>query len=59
MQAAWTRFRSDEAAQGLVEYVIIVALVAIGLIAAFVLLRNSVGNVVNGTATQLDGHPTP
>jgi Flp pilus assembly pilin Flp len=41
-----------------VEYALIIALVAIGLIAAYRALRNSVGHVVNGTATQLDGQPT-
>ena len=59
MQPLRKRFWSDEAGQGLVEYVIIVALVAIGLIVAVVLLRNGVGTAVNGAANQLDGHPTP
>ena len=40
------------------EYAIIVVLIAFGLIAAYLALRNTIGNVVNGTATQLDGHPT-
>lgn len=59
MRSLLKRFCGDEAGQGLVEYVIIVALVAIGLITAVVLLRNGVGHAVNGAANQLDGHPTP
>ena len=51
-------FWSDESGQGLVEVALLIALIAIGLIAAYLALRNSVGSVVNGTATQLDGHPT-
>jgi Flp pilus assembly pilin Flp len=58
MQSLWRSFWSDESGQNLVEYAIIIALIALGLIAAYLALRNTVGNVVNGTATQLDGHPT-
>lgn len=58
MHALLRTFWSDESGQGLVEVTMIIALIAIGLIAAYLALRNSVGNVVNGTATQLDGHPT-
>ena len=53
------RFWSDESAQGLMEYVIIVTLIALGLIAAYLALRNGIGHAVNGAATQLDGHPSP
>lgn len=58
MHSLWRTFWSDDSGQGLVEVALIIALIAIGLIAAYLALRNSVGNVVNGTATQLDGHPT-
>jgi pilus assembly protein Flp/PilA len=58
MQSLYRTFWSDESGQGLVEYALIIALVAVGLIAILLLLRNSLGNVFNNTATQLDGHPT-
>jgi pilus assembly protein Flp/PilA len=49
---------SDEAGQGLVEYALIIALVAVGLIAILLVLRNSIGNVFNNAATQLNNAPT-
>jgi len=58
MQSLWRSLWNDESGQSLVEVALIIALIAIGLIAAYLALRNSVGSVVNGTATQLDGHPT-
>jgi pilus assembly protein Flp/PilA len=51
-------FRSDETGQGLVEYALIIALVAIGLIAVLLVLRNSIGNVFNNAATQINNAPT-
>ena len=48
---------SDESGQGLVEYALIIALVAVGLIAILLVLRNSIGNVFNNAATQLDNAP--
>jgi len=54
MQALLSRFLRDERGQGLVEYSIIVALVAIGLIAVLVLLRGATGNVFNESRNKLD-----
>ena len=51
--ALWT----DESGQGLVEYALIIALVAVGLIAILLVLRNSVGNVFRNAATQLNNAP--
>ena len=48
----------DERGQGLVEYALIIALVAVGLIAILLVLRNSVGNVFRNAATQLNNAPT-
>jgi pilus assembly protein Flp/PilA len=48
----------DESGQGLVEYALIIALVAVGLIAILLVLRNSVGNVFRNAATQLNNAPT-
>ena len=58
MRTPWETFWSDESGQGLVEYALIIALVAVGLIAILLVLRNSIGNVFNNAATQLNNAPT-
>ena len=58
MRDIWQAFWSDETGQGLVEYALIIALVAVGLIAILLVLRNSIGNVFNNAATQLNNAPT-
>jgi pilus assembly protein Flp/PilA len=57
MQSLWRNLWSDESGQGLVEYALIIALVAVGLIAILLVLRNSIGNVFNNAATQLNNAP--
>ena len=54
MRALLDRFVTDESGQGLIEYSLIVALVATALIAILVLFRNSVGNVFNGSKNELN-----
>jgi pilus assembly protein Flp/PilA len=54
MRAVLDGFIADESGQGLVEYALIAALVAVGLIAILVVFRNSVGNVFNGSRNELD-----
>lgn len=51
-------FMVDDSGQGLVEYALIIALVAIGLIAILTLLRNSIGNVFNRTRNTLNTVPS-
>jgi pilus assembly protein Flp/PilA len=58
MQRVWQVFWSEETGQGLVEYALIIALVAVGLIAILLVLRNSIGNVFNNAAVQLENAPT-
>ncbi|HEY9505214.1 MAG TPA: Flp family type IVb pilin [Gemmatimonadales bacterium] len=58
METAWQAFWSEDTGQGLVEYALIIALVAVGLIAILLVLRNSIGNVFNNAATQLENAPT-
>jgi pilus assembly protein Flp/PilA len=58
MLAFWNKFMSDESGQGLVEYALIIALVAIGLIVILTLLRNAIGNVFNTSRNELDAAPT-
>jgi pilus assembly protein Flp/PilA len=57
MKDLWTRFVDDESGQGLVEYVLIIAIVAIGLVAIMYTFRNSIGNIFKTSATTLDGQP--
>jgi len=57
MKRFWQAFSSDDSGQGLVEYALIIALVAVGLIAILLVLRNSIGNVFNNAATQLNNAP--
>ena len=58
MKSLWQAFWSDESGQGLVEYALIIALVAVGLIAILLVLRNSIGNTFNNAATVLNNAPT-
>ncbi len=58
MQQLSQAFWSDETGQGLVEYALIIALVAVGLIAILLVLRNSIGNVFNNAANQLQNSPS-
>jgi pilus assembly protein Flp/PilA len=57
MSALVRQFMSDDSGQGLVEYALIIALVAIGLIVILTLLRNSIGNVFNTTRNTLNTMP--
>jgi pilus assembly protein Flp/PilA len=58
MKTLWQAFWSDDTGQGLVEYALIIALVAVGLIAILLVLRNSIGNTFNNAATVLNNAPT-
>ena len=57
MSSQWQAFWSDESGQGLVEYALIIALVAVGLIAILLILRNSIGDVFNNTSEALQNAP--
>lgn len=58
MKDLWSSFIADESGQGLVEYVLIIALVAIGLIAVMIVFRNSIGGIFDRIAGTLDASPT-
>jgi pilus assembly protein Flp/PilA len=58
MHSLWEAFRSDDTGQGLVEYALIIALVAVGLIAILLILRNSIGDVFNNASEALENAPT-
>lgn len=57
MTKLFKNFWNDESGQGLTEYALIIALVAIGLIAILVLFRNSIGNVFNSSRNTLNAAP--
>jgi pilus assembly protein Flp/PilA len=52
------QLQSDESGQGLVEYVLIIALVAIGLVAAMLIFRNSIGNTFTNVTQELQAAPS-
>jgi pilus assembly protein Flp/PilA len=58
MHSLWEGFWSDDTGQGLVEYALIIALVAVGLIAILLILRNSIGDVFNNASEALENAPT-
>ncbi len=51
------RFWKDESGQGLVEYALIIALVAIGLILILLYLRNQIGNTFKAAGNELKNAP--
>ncbi len=51
------KFWNDEVGQGLTEYALIIALVAVGLIGILILFRNEIGNVFNRAKTSLNAAP--
>jgi Flp pilus assembly pilin Flp len=49
---------NEDAGQGLVEYVLIIALVAIGLIAIITVFRNAIGRIFKVISDTLNAAPT-
>jgi pilus assembly protein Flp/PilA len=58
MKELWTRFVKDESGQGLVEYVLIIAVVAIGIILALYYFRDRVGNTYMNVGQRLESEPS-
>ena len=54
MKAVLSKFMKDESGQGMVEYALIVALVAIGLIAILTIFRNEIGALFNNSRNRLN-----
>lgn len=48
------QFRRNQQGQALLEYALIIALIAVGLMTILVVLRNTTGNVYNGSRTAMD-----
>jgi len=57
MHQLMQRLMRDESGQGLVEYVLIVALVAVGLILALTVFRNQIGNTFDDINSELQSAP--
>ncbi len=51
----WRRFFKEEAGQGMVEYGLIIALVAVVLIAALVALNGGLADIFNRITTAVNG----
>jgi pilus assembly protein Flp/PilA len=58
MRELWNNFVQDESGQGLVEYVLIIALVAVGLIAVMIVFRDAIGGVFDNITGRLEDSPT-
>jgi pilus assembly protein Flp/PilA len=57
MRELWNNFVADESGQGLVEYVLIIALVAIGLIAIMIVFRGAIGDIFSKISDTLQDAP--
>ena len=57
MKALLNSLWSEESGQGLTEYALIIALVAVALIATLVLFRNSIGAVFTDATGKLNNAP--
>jgi Flp pilus assembly pilin Flp len=54
MKEPWKNFLADESGQGLTEYVLIIALVSVGLILVLIAFRNQIGQVFLDIGEQLN-----
>jgi pilus assembly protein Flp/PilA len=54
MRELWNNFVKDESGQGLVEYVLIIALVSVGLILVLVAFRDQIAQVFRDIGGELD-----
>ena len=56
-QNNWARLRDEEGGQGLVEYALIIAVVALGVILAIVFLRDQINDLFDKAGSELSTQP--
>lgn len=54
MRQLWNNFVTDESGQGLVEYVLLIVLIALGMIGALVLFQEQLGDIYEAITGKLD-----
>ncbi len=54
MKALWKRFKHDESGQGMVEYGMVIALIALALIVALTLFKDKIAAFFGRMGTKLD-----
>ena len=57
-QNTWNRFRDEERGQGLVEYALIIAVVALGVLLALVFLRDQIKSLFSKAGSELSTQPS-
>ena len=57
-QNAWARLRDEERGQGLVEYALIIAVVALGVLLAIIFLRDQISGLFNRAGSELSSQPS-
>jgi Flp pilus assembly pilin Flp len=57
-QNAWARLRDEERGQGLVEYALIIAVVALGVILALIFLKDRIEDLFTRAGTELASQPS-
>jgi Flp pilus assembly pilin Flp len=54
MRNLWNAFITDESGQGLVEYIILIALIAVGMIVALGLFRDDIATLFGETISEIN-----
>jgi Flp pilus assembly pilin Flp len=57
MNRFWTSLWRDDSGQGLTEYVLVIALVAVGLILVLTAFRDEIGRLFDSATTELQAAP--
>ena len=58
-QNTWFRFRNDEKGQTLVEYGLIIAIIALGAVVALTFLSSKINDLFSKTGNKLNEPPLP
>lgn len=54
MRELWNNFVADESGQGLVEYVMLIVLIALGMIAALIVFREALANIYGEVTSTME-----